>query len=163
MFKQAHRPTVQFLAEIVQTVNFCACALLNSKTRRIFAYYMTTRKGHTLFKAYSLLALLGMALSLQLLHAVVEHRHEHAAAPTCRAHEERGKHLHDERYAHHDCQLCAFCVNACGIPSAPEFSAPVGVFSVCRQFPATQYGAASTFDTTYRRGPPAKLANVPFA
>ncbi|MGI9159268.1 MAG: hypothetical protein ACR2K1_05900 [Saprospiraceae bacterium] len=124
---------------------------------------MTTRKAHIRIKAYGLLALLAMALSLQLLHAVVEHGHEHAAAPSCRAHEERGKHLHDERYAHHDCQLCAFCLSACGIPDAPVFSAPAGIFSISRQFPATQYGAASTFDTTYRRGPPARAANTSFA
>ncbi len=155
---------VQFLAKIVQTSNFCIRALFICKDSRIFAYRMTTRKGHTHFKAYSLLALLAMALSLQLLHAVVEHGHEHAHdAPSCRAHEEGGKHLHDERYAHHDCQLCAFCLSACGIPVAPEFSAPVLRFTARLQFPPAQCCAASTFDTTCLRGPPATAANFRFA
>ena len=157
-------PRVQFLAKIVQMINFCAGVLLNLSKTRIFAHYMTTRKGHTRFKAYSLLALLAMAISLQLLHAVVEHGHEHAHdAPSCRAHEERGKHLHDERYAHHDCQLCAFCLSACGILVAPAFPAAILRFTTRLQFPPAQCCAASTFDTTCLRGPPATAANFRFA
>jgi hypothetical protein len=115
---------------------------------------MATRKGHINFKAFSLLALLAMALSLQFLHTIAEHGHDHSDAPSCHAYEGKGKHLHDERYGHHDCQLCAFCLKVCGIPSSPEFLTPLGGFADRLQFLPEQSCVKTACDTTYRRGPP---------
>lgn len=93
------------------------------------------------------------AWSLNSLHDLLLH-HEH---PVCEAaHDNKGTHIHDERYEAHGCTLCALLLSAPELIAPLLLPAPVSALpeSEAPCFYHTPAQRATACDNTLRRGPP---------
>lgn len=80
--------------------------------------FFTAQTVRTLLAAL-LLAGYGLFWALWSLHPIFAHNHEHEITD-CK-HESKQVHLHDERYAHHECPICHFLPAQASVPCLLDF------------------------------------------